>query len=221
MRPDSLPFPRAHSCAGLSIIIRPPLPTAEVAPRPGLNMGWSSAGSSSMQVKGPELAQWSLSSAAHQRVAAGLPGTVTAPHATMSLKRDWGLCTLISTPGVSSPLLPTPLRQPMCCMGQPSSGELDLGVKAQRQGGLQADCSWPCAGRARLPRGPFCLPEWISDVALPTARDGLLACSRGPRGSCRPHLAVSSSSSSCLPVTHQARCFPSALYICYESSFPD
>lgn len=93
---------------------------------------------------------------------------------------------LLCAPFFSSPRPFRSLRSEWVSL---SSRELDLGVKTQRRGGSQKDCSWPCAGLGRsAPWGLLCLPGM--DMRCGTSHHpemGCCPCSEGPRGPRRPH----------------------------------
>lgn len=101
----------------------------------------------------------------------------------MSLKWDSGICVVIPTPGVILSSPPHSSSRVRIGKGQPCSREFDLGVKTQRQGGLQADCSWPCAGQGHCaPWGLFRLHKRICDVARPATSGWMLFKLRGTTG---------------------------------------
>lgn len=221
VRPEPLPFPRDHICAGLTGNNPATTPTRR---------GCASAGTEHRLVKlwpiqhtgqgarvGSALTQW----AAHQLGGFRAPGHRSSPPPHCVLEEGpWSVGARFHP--WCEPLLSSPLPFPGLCSEWVSSRELDLGVKTQRQGSLQADCSWPCAGLGcSAPWGLFCLPEWIYDVAVPTAPRRAAVPAPGSHAALAHLTSAVSSSSHCLPFIHQARCFPSALYISCDSLFPD
>lgn len=159
-RAEPLPVPRECTRASLTgdDLATTPDPWGH-APPAGAEHGLVKP-PSGMQGKGPELAQCLLSSAADQLGGFRAPRHCpSCPFCRVLEEGPWSVYD--DSHSWCDPLLSSPLPFHSSCSEwvSLSSRELDLGVKTQRQGGSQKDCSWPCAGLGQsAPWGLLCLP---------------------------------------------------------------
>lgn len=147
-----------------------------------------------------------------------LPGTV--PFLPSHHVLEEGLRSLHghSHPGCDL-LLPSPFPFLSLCSEQvsPSSGELDLGVKTQWQGGFAGRLQLAmCWSGAKCSLGPVVSAgNGYVMWHFPPSGDGLLSLLRGTLS-----LLPLPTPAAFLSFT-RPHCFQNALYICYESLFPD